>query len=258
MPKVALITGASSGLGVEFARLAAQDGFDILAVARSVDKMEALKRELEQRHAIAVHVLGCDLSEEGAARKVAAHAESLGVEIEVLVNNAGFGAAGNFVDEADWQRQRDLVQVNIVALMELMKAIMPAMARRGSGRVLNVASAAAMLPGPGMAAYYASKSFVRSFSEAVAAECAGTGVTVTALCLGPAATNWAAEAGLDAAAFNRGAASPQKVARAGWRAAKESKVLCYYGAVAKAGAVMERLAPRAALRMAGKVANSGR
>lgn len=248
MAGAALVTGASGGLGREFAKLAASEGYDVVAVARSADRLGELKRSLEARYPVAVHVCVCDLSREAAVAEVASFVADRGIEVDILVNNAGFGSCGDFVTESDWRRERDMVQVNIVALMEAMKVFMPAMVERGAGRVLNVASLAAMFPGPGMATYYASKAFVRSFSEAVAAECEGTGVSVTALCLGPAATGWAAEAGLDAEGFNRSAARPADVARDGWNAMKRGKALCYFGAVAKAGSVLERVMPRAVVR----------
>ena len=256
MGTTALITGASSGLGREFAALAARDGYDVLAVARSVDKLAQLKAELEAQTSATVYTLGCDLAREGAGEQIEQFVTDNGLTIDVLVNNAGFGSAGDFVTEVDWQRERDMVQVNQIALMDLMKRFMPAMRERRQGCVLNVASLAAMLPGPGMATYYASKAFVRSFSEAVAAECEGTGVSVTALCLGPAATNWAQEAGLDATMFNRVAAEPKDVAAEGWKAMKAGKTLCYFGALTKGGALFERLAPRVVARRVAKYANS--
>jgi len=182
--KTALITGASSGIGLELARLFAQGGFDLVLVARSAPKLEDLARELREKHGVAATVLAKDLANPAAPGEIFDELQRAGIAIDVLVNNAGFATYGSF-SETDLQRELDLLQVNVVALTHLTKLFLPPMLERRSGRILNVASTAAFQPGPLMAVYYASKAYVLSFSEALFNELDGSGVTVTALCPGP-------------------------------------------------------------------------
>src|ERR1043165_596969 len=183
----ALITGASSGLGADFARLFAKDGYDLVLVARSEGKLHELARDL----GVKTTVIAADLSKPNAAADVVAQLGA--IEIDALVNNAGVGLAGAFADN-DLQTELDMIQLNVVALTQLTKLLLPPMLQRGRGRILNVASTASFQPGPLMAVYYATKAYVLSFSEAIAEELRKTPVTVTALCPGPTATGFVAAA----------------------------------------------------------------
>lgn len=252
MRTTAVVTGASSGLGREFARICAEEDIDVVAVARSVGKLRELKTELEAAHpGVTMYVCPTDLAREDAARDVHDFVVAQGLEANILVNCAGFGDASDFAS-ADWQRERDLVQVNVVALMQLTHLLLPSMVARGQGMVLNVSSVAAFLAGPGMASYYASKAYVLSFSEALSEELRGTGVTVTAVCPGPTATCFegAAVKGPGLAMF-RHAADAAEVAREGWRALRAGKAIDYVGAFTKTANVLSRLLPRAVMRRIG-------
>jgi uncharacterized protein len=192
---LALVTGASSGIGIAIARELVQAGHDLVLVARRVAAMEALAAELRSRGA-AVIVIGADLSQPGAAGALVQDLSARGIEIDVLINNAGLGAAGRF-DRQDETRVSEMLQVNIVALTELTRLLLPAMIARGRGRIMMVASVAAFQPGPRMAVYFASKAYVLSFGEALAYELRKTGVTVSVLCPGATATEFFAVAGAD-------------------------------------------------------------
>ena len=178
-----LITGASGGIGAELARLFAAAGFDLVLVARRKEKLDELKNELESAHKIKVSVFECDLSKDGAAQKVFAFTQEQNISVDVLVNNAGFGDWGLFA-ECNLEKQNQMIHLNILSLTELTRLFVPQMTERKSGRILNVASIASFMPGPKMSVYYASKAFVRSFTEALSVELKKTGVTVTALCPG--------------------------------------------------------------------------
>src|SRR3989475_8551934 len=191
----ALITGASSGIGLELARVLAEHGHDGGLVARSEATLQSLAAELKARD-VRAHVIVVDLSAPGAAKAVVDRVRDLALEIDVLVNNAGYGVYGPFL-ETSLDAELAMIRVNIVALTELTKRLLPAMVARKRGKILNVASTAAFLPGPLMAVYYATKAYVLSFSEAIANELEGTGVTVTALCPGPTASGFQAAARLE-------------------------------------------------------------
>lgn len=193
---VALITGASAGLGTEFAKLFAADKHDLVLVARRRDRLDALAAELSAAHGVKTHVITADLMDPAAPKAILDEVERLGLEVEFLVNNAGFGTNGKFW-EIDPERERGMVEVNITALVVLTRGLLPGMVKRGRGRVLNVGSTAGFQPGPFMTGYYASKAFVNSFTEALAFELKGTGVTATVSCPGPTTTEFAAVAGND-------------------------------------------------------------
>lgn len=242
---VAVVTGASSGLGRELALLFAADGHDLVLVARGAPALQALADELTRRHGITAHVLPADLADPGAPAAIADALTARGLAVDALVNNAGFGGYGPFVETA-WAHERAMLQVNCVALTELTKRILPGMVARGTGRICNVASTAAFQPGPLMAVYYATKSFVLHFSIALAVELEGTGVTVTALCPGPTRTGFADAAGLEASrlfAGDRGM-DVEAVARYGYAALCRGRLLAIPGVSNRLLAFAARFVPR--------------
>ena len=242
--RTALVTGASSGIGVELARIHAERGGDLVLVARRQDRLEALKADLEAAHGIRAHLIVKDLARPEAAAEIHDELTSRGVNIDYLINNAGFGNGG-FFHEQDWARNEAMIQVNVTAVAALMRRFVPEMVSRGGGRILNVASMAAFLPGPLQATYYASKAFVVSFSEAIGNELAGTGVTVTALCPGPVDTEFIEKANLrEAKGFAR-TVSARGVALAGYNAMLKGKPIVVPGPVNKLVIhLLLRLTPR--------------
>src|SRR5215470_7278951 len=215
---IALITGASAGIGLELAKLFAADGYDLILVARRADAMEKLAAALKQKHGAAVRVWPTDLADPQAPRRLQARTAAEGLVVDILVNNAGFGAVGHF-HELSPERQLGIIDVNMRALTELTHHFLPAMRARGRGRILNVGSIVGFLPGPYMAVYYASKAYVVSFSEALAAELAGSGVTVTCLCPGYTATEFQKAAGITKTGLlaHMRPMSAETVARIGYR-----------------------------------------
>ena len=242
MKEKALITGASSGIGLELARLCAKDGCDVVLVARSEGKLRELAAELGRDCGVAAHVIALDLAQPNAAEELV---RRLPCAVDVLVNNAGFGVAGPFVG-TDLTKELEMIQVNIVALTQLTKLLLPPMVARRRGRVLNVASTAAFQPGPLMAVYYATKAYVLSFSEAIADELRHSGVTVTALCPGPTETGFAAVADMtQSRLFN--VARPMgsaAVARAGYAAMRRGKRVAIPGVKNKLLTQSVRVSPR--------------
>ncbi|HWN67339.1 MAG TPA: SDR family oxidoreductase [Haliangium sp.] len=243
----ALITGASAGLGRDFARLFAADGHDVVLVARRRDKLEELAAELERdagAGTIKAHVLPADLTDPGAPVHIHDHLQASGIEVEHLVNNAGFGSTGRFA-ELDAERELDMVTVNIRALTHLTRLFLPAMIARGHGRILNIGSTAGFQPGPFMATYYATKAYVNHFSEALAHELADTGVTVTVSCPGATATEFAAIAGNDKSQlFAASVATSEDVAREAYRAMMKGKRMIVHGAKNRFLMQSLRVAPR--------------
>jgi uncharacterized protein len=190
----ALITGASSGIGLELARLFAKDGIDLVLVARSTDKLQRLASELENAHSIRAAVFPCDLSLPGAPDDLFSRTQAESIRVDFLVNNAGFGLRESF-ERNDLKQLLEMLQVNVVALTHLTKLYLHEMIAHKKGKILNVASTAAYQPGPWMAVYYATKAYVLSFSEALSNELSGTGIAVTALCPGPTRTGFQERAG---------------------------------------------------------------
>ena len=245
MSSYAIITGASAGLGREFAKLFAADHHGVVLVARRKGELEALKAELEGAYKIDAMVIACDLAEPGAARNVADEVKASGHDVEFLVNNAGFGTNGSFW-ELDEAREIGMVELNVTALVALTRLFLPAMVKKGRGRILNIGSTAGFQPGPFMATYYASKAFVNSFTEALAFELKGTGVTATVSCPGATATEFSTVAGTDKSAlFKAGAASAATVAREAYDAMRAGKPRIVHGFKNKAGVQALRVSPRA-------------
>jgi len=248
MAKNALVTGASAGLGAEYARLFAADRHDLVLTARRRDRMEGLAEELRKKHGVKAHVVAADLANPHGVSCVVDEVQRLGIDIEFLVNNAGFGVRGAFVD-CDEARLAEMVQVNLAAMVALTLAFLPGMVKRGHGRILNLGSTAGFQPGPYMAVYYASKAFVNSFTEALAFELRGTGVTATVSCPGPTATEFAGVAGSERTRlFSLGVASPSAVACEGYRGMMAGKPMVVHGLKNKLLAQSVRVSPRAVVR----------
>lgn len=233
---LALITGASSGIGAAFANVMAADGYDLVLVARREDRLEALKAELST----SVTTLPLDITQENAGATLAERVETLGRPVSVLVNNAGLGAAGPFLSRESAE-QTQMVDLNMRALVDLSHRFLPQMVEAGGGGLINIASTAAYQPGPRMAVYYASKAFVLSFSEALWEEMRRHGVTVTAVCPGPTASEFGAVAGMDKVrvfkyATKMTAQDVAKVGYAGFRARKRVVVCGFQNKLTMAAA----------------------
>ena len=236
---VALITGASAGLGVEFARQLARRGHRLVLAARRRERLETLAAELGNARAVAI-----DLAEAGSTERLAADIEAAGEQVDILVNNAGFGLKGRFA-ELDPARLREMVDLNVGSLTELCRAFAPGMVERGSGAILNVASTAAFQPGPGMAVYFATKAYVLSLSEALHEELKPHGIRVTALCPGPTRTEFGAVAGFPQdGPFDRMSADSASVVRAGLEALDRNRAVAVPGLLNKVGAASTRFVPR--------------
>lgn len=237
----AVVTGASGGLGLEFAKLLAADKYDLVLVARSGDKLNANAAQLRGEHGVSVDTLVVDLSEIGAASEVLSQVPAC----DVLINNAGFATNGRF-EEIPQDRIRDEILLDVLTLTELTRAYLPGMRERGIGRILNVASTAGLLPGPFMAVYYACKAYVVSFSQAIAEELRGTGITVTCLAPGATATGFASRAGAKGTRLFSvlPVAKPADVARAGYSGMKRGKDLVIPGLFNNLVALSARISPR--------------
>jgi uncharacterized protein len=243
MKKVALITGASAGLGVDFARQLSKRGHRLVLVARRKDRLEDLANELGNARAVAL-----DLSKANAAAKLMADLEAAGEEVEILVNNAGFGLIGRFA-ELDAKRQRQMIDLNVGTLTDLCRAVAPQMIKRKSGAILNVASTAAFQPGPKMAVYFATKAFVLSLTEALHEELKPHGVHVTCLCPGPTRTEFGDVAGFGGnGLFDRVAMESPAVVKAGLDALDRNRAVVVSGLFNKIGAASTRFAPRSVVR----------
>lgn len=247
--RTALITGASGGIGLELAKLFARDGYRLVLVARSADKLEGLAQDFRKRYGVEVIVLPKDLSDPQAPDEIYAQLREEGIGVDVLVNNAGFTVFGHF-KETDLRKEQELMQVNIVALTHLTKLFLPAMVERGWGRVLNMGSTASYFPGPLMAVYYASKAYVLSFSEGLHEELEGTGVTVTAFCPGPTTTGFQRRGEMESSRLVAGRKLPnaKSVARAGYRALMRGQAVLVPGASNWLMTQATRFSPRWMLR----------
>jgi uncharacterized protein len=233
------------GLGAEFARLLAADGHDLVLVARSADKLGSVRREIEGLHGVSVRLIVKDLAHPHAPVDIFDELRTAGVEVDVLVNNAGFGGYG-FFHESDLANDLDMIQVNVTALTHLTHLFVRPMVARGRGRILNVASTAAFQPGPLQPVYYATKAFVLSFTEAIANELAGTGVTATALCPGPTPTGFQKRANVGNVRGLRMMmrVSPEGVVRAGYDGMKQGKPVVIPGFLNRLVVFLLRFFPR--------------
>jgi len=251
MSKTALITGASSGIGYELAKRFAQDRVNLVMVARDEVRLGQIAAELHAGTGVSVKVIAADLSRSVAPAEIYRETQRAAIEVDYLVNNAGFGVAGPFV-ETGLQAELDIMQVNMVSLVHLTKLYLVDMRSRGSGGILNVASTAAFQPGPLMAIYYASKAFVLSFTEAIAEELRGTQITATALCPGTTATDFQRRAKIEGTRLMKakpmGMMDASEVAEIGYRGFLGGKVVVIPGFMNKAGVQSVRLGPRALVR----------
>ena len=238
-----LITGASAGLGVEFARQCVKRGEEVVLVARRKDRLDALAAEIGN-----AHVIVADLAKPNEATRVVAEAINRGLWVKTLINNAGFGLKGRF-DELPLARQLEMIDLNIRALTNLSFVVINDMVLKGGGAILNVASTAAFQPGPRMAVYFATKAFVLSFTEALHEEYKGHGIRVTALCPGPTKTEFGAVAGFAGnGAFDRFAADSASVVRAGLDGLDHNRAVVIPGFLNKVGANSTRFIPRSLVR----------
>lgn len=213
--KTILITGASSGIGKEIANIHAEKGGDLVIVARSKDKLEKLKTELESKHSVKVMVIVKDLGLPEAPKEIYDEVKKAGIQIDYLVNNAGFGGLGKF-HERDWTQDLAMINLNIVALTALTRLFLPDFVKRNSGKILNVSSTASLMPGPLQAVYYASKAYVTSFSNAIAEELHDTNITVTTLMPGATETEFGRVSGMDKTSMFQRTANARSVAEDGY------------------------------------------
>ncbi|MCJ7521980.1 MAG: SDR family oxidoreductase [Dehalococcoidia bacterium] len=240
----ALVTGASSGIGYELAKVLAKDGKNLVIVARSQDKLEELKTEIENKYGTSVRVLPKDLSNPNAPQEIFSELEKDGVNVDVLVNNAGYGVYGMF-SETDLREELAMIQVNAVSVIHLTKLFLKQMLENKSGWILNVASLCSFLSSPLESVYCASKSLVLHFSEALANELQGTGVTVTCLCPGLAKTEFHKRAHMEnAKVAKRKMMDAAAVAEAGYKALKKGKVVVIPGLIFKTAPLFARFVPR--------------
>ena len=244
MGDTALITGASSGIGLELAKIMAREAFDLILVARRADKLSELAQELTAKYSIKAHVIVADLALAGASAKLFHDTEQRGLKVDVLVNNAGYGHWGKFLD-FDPVDDTAMLQLNMVALTELSRLYGQGMRTRKHGRILNVASTAAFQPGPLMATYFATKAYVLSLSEALANELKPDGVTVTALCPGPTISGFQDRAKMHESRMLKVAlATSESVAELGFAAMMRGKTVAITGVMNYVLANSIRLVPR--------------
>lgn len=241
MKKTALITGASKGIGKAFAQLLAKDGWNLILVARSEERLQQLRMNLEKEHGVFVQVVVEDLTHPDAPRNIF---ENIEVSVDLLINNAGMGEYGEF-ENISLDRDLATMDLNMRSLTEITKWFVPAMIERGSGQVLNVASVAAFQPGPGMAIYFASKAYVLSFSEALAEELRPKGITVSCLCPGYTQTEFFKKMEASEEMKNGQGASPVDVARYGLRLLEQKRPTGIYGWSNRIYPFLERFISRA-------------
>ena len=245
MRKSALITGASSGIGLELAKTFAREGFNLVLCARREDRLMHLKQELEENHSTHVHVFVADLSKPDAPDTLFQFCENQNIQIDVLINNAGIGDYG-FFSESDWNKTANMIDLNVRSLTHLTHLFLPGMISRGTGKIMNVASTAAFQPGPLMSVYYATKHYVLAFSEALANEVAKHDITVTTLCPGPTQSEFQATANMEKSKLMDRFPVPSsaEVAQYGFNALKNGKRVAIYGVMNKIMAKIIKFFPR--------------
>lgn len=243
MSKIALITGGASGLGYELALLLAKDDYNLVLIDIDAEKLQEVKQGIETDFAVNVQIYAKDLSVVNISEEIML--ELKGLPIDVLVNNAGFGLFGSFW-ETDWEREKQMLHLHVITTTHLTKLVLKDMIQRGSGKILNLSSLAAFQPGPLMSLYYATKGYILSFSEAIANELKGTGVTVTALCPGPTKTSFQKVVS-NASSENKitfNMANAKEVAAYGYKAMNKGKVYAIPGKFNKLLATLPRFIPR--------------
>ena len=238
-----LITGASEGMGHEFARLFAHNGYPLVLVARNKTRLDTIAKELSAISQIDIRTISKDLSLPAAAEELKIAIEDQKIAVEILVNNAGFGVHGLF-HQTDWKATESMLNLNMITVTHLTRLFLPEMLQRGHGRILNVASTAAFQPGPFMACYFASKAYVLSFTEALAEELSGTGVTATAFCPGPTRTQFQKRSNTENIRENAFAMEAAPAAKAAFRGLMKGKRLVIPGFTNKLLAILVRLSPR--------------
>jgi uncharacterized protein len=242
----ALITGASNGIGLELAKIHASKGDNLVLVARNFSKLTELKSELEKQFSVSVKIIEKDLSVPNAAREVYDETSIMNVNVDFLINNAGFGDFGMFY-ETEWNKELQMINLNITALTQLTKLYLKDMVKRGNGKIMNVASTAAFQSGPTMAVYYATKAYVLSFSEAIDNEVRDKGITVTALCPGATESGFQAAAAMEESNLVKGRKLPsaRTVAEYGYKAMMRGKTVAIHGLLNYIMANSVRFIPRA-------------
>lgn len=228
MSKLALITGASSGIGLELSRIHASNGGDLIIVARGEDNLTVLKKELQEKYNCSVYIIVKDLSNPTAATEIYNEVKEQNLDVDFLLNNAGFGGQG-FFHEREWEKDLAMINVNIVALSNLTRLFLPDFVKKDSGKILNTSSSAALCPGPLQAVYYATKAYVTSFSNALAAELSETNITVSTLMPGATRTKFATTSGMSKSVLFKKASNPYDIALKGYNGMIKGKLNIYAG-----------------------------
>ncbi len=249
MQEYAVVTGATSGIGLEFARLFAADGISLVLVARGKAVLEQVATELRDSFAVDVHIIAADLAKLEDVESVYKYTTTNNLPVRYVINNAGVGDYGKFID-GSWQKELGMINLNIVALTYLTKQYAALFVKKGNGHIVNVASTAAFSPGPLMAVYFATKAYVLHFSEAVATEVHKHGVRITALCPGPTASKFQEAAAMSDSKLVQGKMLPTaaQVAHYGYKAMRRGKVVAIHGTGNKIGTYAVRLLPRRTVR----------
>ncbi len=252
MIQTVLITGASSGIGLELAKVFARNQHNLILVARSEDKLNALRQELSQQYAIDVVVCAYDLTDKDAPAQLFSQIQAQNLTVDVLVNNAGYGDYSEFVS-SEWEKLQGMILLNVLAVTHLTRLFLPGMVARGRGKILNVSSTAAFQPGPMMAVYFATKAYVLSLSEAIAAETEDQGINVTVLCPGPTQSDFIDTANMDNMALANNISidkipTAAEVAEFGYSALQKGQVVAVHGLANQLLTFSTRLVPRGLLR----------
>lgn len=252
MKNTAVITGGSSGIGVELAREFAARGYDLVLIARNPERLDATASEFKFRYGVLTRVIACDLSDAESAEAIYRELRKDSIRVDVLVNNAGFNVYGKFL-ETDIKKELQMIQVMVASVTHLTKLFAKDMIERGSGKILNVCSTGSFAPGPFDAVYQASKAYMLSFSEALSEELRGTGITVTALCPGATQTEFAERAGMTGTRLFKGITmSAGSVARIGVRAVMRGRRTVVAGLFNKALVLSIRFSPKGMLLRTGR------